>query len=391
MKRRTSVKWRWVVVVLVALAACGDGDGDVQVRPAEQPAPPPTAAWSALPEPPLSERTRAVGVWTGHEVLFVGGDRFACPPNAGCSAPLEPPLADGAALDLSTRTWRTISDAPVAFHSASSAVVLGDVYVLAHTDYDSGISFLRYDVEEDTWSQPPPPAESLAWHRLVAAGDRLIAYVATEESGVTGDQMFDPATEQWRPLPEDPMSTAFDRNMVWAEPYVYLFDKENVPQPGSERPSIVRAARLELAAGVWERLPDSEIIGGWGMWVVDGSRLVNPYLGSADGGEVNGWGAAHQYGGILDTATATWHPLPDGAPAAEYEGAITPTAGAITRTSAAHVDVEGYVLDLAAGDWWHLDPPPTDTPETTWTIVNAGRDAVAFDGTSLWLLAQPAS
>ena len=46
--------------------------------------------WEALPDPPLSPRSQVVGVWTGSEVLFVGGNTWLCPPGADCVAPTDP-------------------------------------------------------------------------------------------------------------------------------------------------------------------------------------------------------------------------------------------------------------------------------------------------------------
>ena len=87
--------------------------------------------------------------------------------------------------------------------------------------------------------------------------------------------------------------------MAWSGQELLLFDHELVPNPGSEKPSITRAAALDLESGSWRRLPDSEILAS-GPWVIDDGRLINPMLGSADGGDSNGWGRSYPYGGILD-------------------------------------------------------------------------------------------
>ena len=56
-----------------------------------------------------------------------------CPPNADCALPEYAPLADGAAFDPATESWRVIADAPQPF-SSNASVVLVDraVYVLAN-------------------------------------------------------------------------------------------------------------------------------------------------------------------------------------------------------------------------------------------------------------------
>lgn len=383
---RRQIPVRGLAVLLVpalfvtVLAGCGAGEDEGPVIAQGSPAEGGPIPWERLPDPAFPSRQRTVPVWTGEEVLLLGGDNFVCGPAASCVMPSEPPLADGVAVDLATGGSRPVATAPVGFYGASTAVIGEDVYLLAATDYGSGSMFLHYDVAADTWSTPPePPGE---WKRLVAAGDVLVAYTGSEERGETGDFAFDAETGAWTPLPEDPKSPGFDRSMVWAAPHLYLFDKEHVPNPGSERPSIVRAARLDLTAGTWEDLPDSEVIGGWERWIVDGDQIVTPLLGGADGGEVNGWGRQYRYGGVFDISAATWQPLPDG-PADELYG-----AGAFGETTAGYYAIEGSVLDLRSGEWVTMTAfvdQPIDVP----MIVTAGRDAITYVAGNLWIWRAP--
>jgi hypothetical protein len=367
-----------------ALTACAD-DGEEPVV-AESPAdesPADGHEWERLPDPPIPDRLRTVVAWTGAELLVVGGDQFWCPPSAGCTAPEEPPLADGALLDPAANTWRRIADAPVGFYAASSAVTLdGVVYLLASTDYQGGAELLAYDVATDTWSRPAPPVEHFDWYHLVVAGDRLVAYPSSEETGITGDFVLDPATGDWTPLPEDPVSPAFDRRMVWSAPHLYLLDKENVPNPGSDEPSLLRVSRLDLDAGAWERLPDSELIGGGVTFLADDGLLVSPILGGADGGEVNGWGRTYPNGGVFDVEHETWRALPDG-PDAEVGGSRG--SGAFGSTSAVYWAIEGDVLDVNGEDWIDLVAPDGLDEQATPAVVAAGRDAVAYVGGEVWI------
>ena len=87
-------------------------------------------------------------------MFYVGGDTFLCPPNADCSPPGDPPLADGAALDPSTGSWRAITPSPVPFSSASTAVVGDDIYFLAAGSSGwrgAEPAFLRYSISADAW------------------------------------------------------------------------------------------------------------------------------------------------------------------------------------------------------------------------------------------------
>jgi hypothetical protein len=373
---------RWPVAVVAALtlaaAACGGDDDSNGVAvsspstPEAQGASQPATAWTEVAASPLSPRSRSTTVWTGDEMLVVGGDTFMCPPGADCAAPDAPPLSDGAAYDPARDEWRTISDAPVGFPFASTAVVGDDVYFAVPSDMwtTSNHDFLRYSVADDAWTRLPPPPGGARWYQLVAAGDVVIAHTGSHEQDAARDFVFDPAADAWTALPVDPLAPAFDRVMTWSGGHVYLFGRALVPNPGSEVPSLVRAARLDLATGVWEPLPDSEILAS-GPWLVDGSRLVNPTLGSADGGEVNNWGRSYPYGGVFDTATLTWSALP------EVPDALT-GAGALGTNDALYLATSGPLLDVAAAAW--IDVPALDTEFTERAVASAGADAFVFGG-----------
>ena len=88
---------------------------------------------------------------------------------------------------------------------------------------------------------------------VTGAGDRLVGYSTSDEQGERPDWLYDPAAG-WTQLPDDPHTSAFDRSMTWAGDRLVLFDKELVANPGSERPSLARAAALDLDTGVWETL-----------------------------------------------------------------------------------------------------------------------------------------
>lgn len=295
------------VLFLVVAAGCGSNGRSGIAATSKRRIEVAHGGWVELPRPPLTPRAQAVEVWTGREVLVMGGVNFVCPPNADCALPLHPPFVDGAALDPATETWKKIAPAPIAFSSASTAVVGNAVYLLVPDG--AGIAFLRYSIADDAWTRLPLPAADASPYRLVAAGAVVIAFAFSDELGAKPDLAFDPAARTWNALPADPLSPGFDREMAWSGADLYLFDHELVPSPNSERPSITRAARLHIGSPRWERLPDSEILG-TGPWLTDGSKLVSPVPGSADGGEVCNWGRSYPNGGVFDTATSTWSALP---------------------------------------------------------------------------------
>lgn len=349
------------ILVLVALSACGSRSDERS-----------SGGWERLAGSPLTARTSAVGVWTGHEVLFVGGTTFTCAPNASCAAPDGPPLSDGAAVDLDANTWRRVSPAPVPVLDASAAVIGGDVYLLASTDYRDGRGFLRYGVDADRWEELALPGPTEAGYRLVAAGGELVAYAALQGNPGSPDLFYELEANRWSELPAAPLTAGYDRTMVWAPPHLYLFDREAIPEPLPGRPSPTRAARLDMGSRNWERLADGMILT-TGPWLVERDRLTNPLLGGADGGDVNNWGRAYPNGGVFHLTTGLWHELPDSG------GGAAAVAGAVGEHGALYLGTSGLLLDARRGQWRRMPAFPGGGRADP-TVVSAGRDAVVFGG-----------
>lgn len=354
----------------------GDGDGNGDGGPPS----PGVGHWAPLPAPPLSPRSNVVGVWTGSEVLFVGGDEYLCPPGADCDRDPDPPLSDGAILDVDTTTWRSIAPSPIPFAYAATAVLDGDVYFLVGDHLGTGQEtvLLTYSIAEDRWQELPAPPGGSGLTRLVATDRAVVAFAGSDERGEVADQVYDPPSGTWSPLPDDPRSPSYDRSLVWSAPHLYLFEKALVPNPGSAEPNLVRVSRLHVDTGEWEPLPDSEILDSW-TWLVDGERIVNPTLGGADGGEVNGWGRTHPYGGIYDIAAGAWQPLPPAPPEATSIGVLGADDGFVVGAGA------GLLLDLTTMSWRAVPAAPGVgfDPYLDRIVVAAGRDVVAFGG-QLW-------
>ncbi|MDQ4034327.1 MAG: hypothetical protein M3153_00200 [Chloroflexota bacterium] len=356
--------------MLTTLVACGD-------TPASEPGPgeEETAAggWQPLPASPLSARTGAHAFWNGSSVLVIGGsDDDSCPPNADCVV-AAPPLSDGAAYDPSTGTWSPLPDAPVPLGHLTGAVIGDTLYVWVSGIQGAAPAFLSLTAGDDAWLQlDPPPAAQDEQLSLVAAGDRLVAFHTSQELGVAPDLIFDPDPGVWSELPLDPLTPAFDRSMVWIGDAMVLLGRAVVPNPGSERPSLVEAARFEVDTQRWDRFSDSTIVGGSLGWSWTDGRLVNPEIGSSDGGEVNNWGRPYPHGGMLNPAKGEWTDLPPGPEApGPYPGVST--AGPEWTVSAA-----GWALHVPSGRWIELPRPGAGAADFGQAITWAG------DGMFMW-------
>jgi hypothetical protein len=322
--------------------------------------------WDNLPTPPLSPRLGAVTAWTGNEAVFIGGDTSRpCPPTADCATP--PVYAkDGAAYDPATRKWRRIADAPVPVESFGSHVLIGGVLYVWSED-----TLLAYAVPSDRWTTPPtPPGMAGSGVQLGMLRDRLVAMVG-DESGNARYAMLEPTTQKWTDLPPDPLRPTFDGVLTSTPVGLVLTAKDLVDQPGSESPAFVRAAVLDADTMTWRELPDSEQIGGF-VWAWTGTRMVDPSLGGADGGEVNNYGRTYPYGGILDPKSGTWAALPN-APD-EFTGGWT-----VEAVDGPLIAYAGWLYDDGHGTWTRL-PRPEGAPPQPGSAVWAGDELVVLGG-----------
>lgn len=163
--RRTGAGTGWwavaaAVLVLVLVTA---------VLRSPSSAPIASGTWTPMAPAPIPARSLAASVWTGTEVVVVGGQagdgRF---------------LRDAAAYNPTTNTWRTLPDAPVDVLPGATAVWTGREVVIVTgryvtlTEFPDGAFSTRFpdpvalDPAIGTWRRLPAPD---AWLMAVAAAD----------------------------------------------------------------------------------------------------------------------------------------------------------------------------------------------------------------------------
>jgi hypothetical protein len=359
--RRLNAVRTVLAVVLVLTAACGNPTSD-PVRTQGDVA----GTWHKLSAPPLSPRLGAITAWTGTEALFLGGDTGApCPPNADCSAP-QARARDGAAFDPDRGTWRKTANAPATLEPYASRAVIGDeVWVVAEG------ALLSYDASADAWATHRPPAKLPEYGQVVADHGRIIVVRSERRRSDSPDQVYDTQAQAWSPLPEDPLEPAFGRMLTETSAGLVLTGYDLIAQPGSEKPSFVRAALLAPESDRWKLIADSDQLGG-GLWTWTGKRMVDPTLGGADGGEVNGYGRTIPTGGILDPVTGAWSRLPH--PPKYLTGGWG--VGALAGPLAAG---EGWIYDDRDETWTKV-PRPAGGPSRAGSAVWAGERLIALGG-----------
>jgi heat shock protein HslJ len=358
MIRRVAV----VACGLVALAGCA-----APTEPDESGA---SGSWVQLSAPPLSPRTGAATAWTGSEALFLGGDTGPpCLDTQGSTGDCElPPGArDGAAFDPATGTWRTTAEAPVPVQGWMPSAVDGDtLYLIA------GGRLISYDASDDAWTEHPEPPAAPEYGRLAVFGGTVVAVAGERREGEASGSVYEPRTRSWSPLPDDPLGPSYDRVLTATSVGLVLTGKTLVPNPGAEEPSLVRAALLDpRSGGHWTELQIGEQLGGW-QWAWTGKRMVDPSLGVANGGEVNGYGRNIPMGGILDPDGGTWSPLPDAPALGSGDWMVGALGGPLSA-------VDGWVYDDATGAWTRLARPDGAPPEPG-SAVWAGHRLLVLGG-----------
>ncbi len=358
--------WAWLAVALLA-AGCGSVEPEPvsEFSPGSQRA----GGWTRLPTAPLSARHEAAGVWVADRFVILGGwSSPICPVNADCAPPLRAALRDGASFDPATGRWTEIAAAPVPVTWSSMAVVGPRIYVLTADQgrADSPVTFLSYESGQNIWMRHPLPPDL---GTLVAVGTTVVAVPGSDEQGTTTDAVFDPHRDKWCPLPADPLGASFDRSAVEVDGGLLLAAKDLVPNPGAERPALVRLARLDKTLSRWSMLPNTDVIG-WGPVAV-GSRVVWPGTGSADGGAVGNWGRSYPEGGILNLSSGTWQALP--------RPPWPPALDCCTTVVGDRVLVGGQLLDPATGRWAQVPQLPGVTRRAA-TVVGSPRTLLVWGG-----------
>jgi hypothetical protein len=180
---------------------------------------PSTDAWTALPEPPVGRRQSAASVWTGTEWIVWGG-------TTGTTE-----LADGAAWNPASQTWRTLAPSPL------SARRVRGVWTGKEMIVDAG----------STGGEP---------------------ITGNNELALADGGAYDPATDTWRTISEGLAHPGFVP--VWTGSKVVMFAKGG-------------AVVYDVASDKWiDTCCDGQ--GGFGTPVWTGSVVLLVGSGAADVG-----------------------------------------------------------------------------------------------------------
>jgi hypothetical protein len=332
-------------------------------------------------------------VWTGDEVLVWGGEN----PDG--------PLADGAAYDPITDTWRLLPPSPMSARNAPAVAWTGDRAVF-WGGHGAGIGHRDgaiYDPAADEWTPiAEAPIASAGRPQAVWTGEEVLV-VAGFNSGEAA--AYDPATDRWRelpPMPGQPLPP--NVQAIWTGDELVV---RAMPRSvgGAMREALYAYAPAE---GRWRALPSVSPSGGASLAAWTGDRLVRvtqehgapiathvPGAGNwtgigtwpedVRGMEVSVWTGTHLllFGGgdhawLLDPSTGALDPTPAGGGPERIQPAAVWADGVLV--------VWGGFEDLDDGLVLRPVEPPPSQPGTTVALptevpaTGAGGATVAVAG-----------
>jgi len=333
-RRRTTLR--------VVAASAGVGvialTAGLALRPNDQgadpePAPPaPASGWTKAALSPLAPRYGSLMVWTGDDVLVMGGyEDTPCPPGADCAGPTAP-LSDAAAYDPETDGWRTIAAPPLHVDRGTPAIVSDSIVVIGNAR-----DWWTYDPAADRWDELDTPAGVNAGPRTELDGK---VYAVDGHRNVS---VLDVASGSWSTLPPDDLAPALTVDGLFATPSGIVLAGVNYREAAADEPTLTQADIWD--GDSWSRLPRTGMIGWLYYWT--GKRIIGIEPGGADGGQTNNWGRYYPAAGALDPATGAWEPLPG----LDYEDRVEGPAWSVETAAGPLVATQGRVYDDTARTW----------------------------------------
>lgn len=359
-----------VVVVLAAalgLVSCGGGGGPSDIDDIERV----TGAgrWDPIPAAPLEARIFPANVWTGKELLVLGGRTCTV---GRCEDESVPPFADGAAYDPGANTWRPLPASPLAPRTRASVLWTGREMLLWGGDGPNEQALAdgaAYDPAADTWRPIAASPLSSRTFRTIWTGTEMLAWgsQAGTDDRVDG-AAYDPATDAWRPLAASPLTARTLPAGEWTGTEVLLWggqaDEADAVDP-ADQPYLADGAAYNPTTDTWRPMAASPLAprATRGFWT--GTALL------VWGGE--GPNAAFDDGASYDPATDRWQPMP-AAPvvarrgfAAAWTGSEMIVWGGAAATGPSFFG-NGAIYDPARGRWRRMVPSaPRFIPNVHWT------------------------
>ena len=292
--------------------------------------------WRLLPPAPIAPRTSMTSIWTGREFIVWGGYDH----DTGNEFHV---TADGAAYDPATNRWRTIAPSPltpraeaVGVWTGTELIVLGGHPAIITDEVHGDSDAAAYDPVRDRWRRlpaalPVPAGQSLYPPSAVWTDTSLLvwwpwAHAETQGNTTTGTVgydlfRYDPGTDHWELLPSDrvpgdPNTPAGISDPVWTGHEVLIPGSGPFRGPFHGGPSVSEPLpyRYDPKTNHWSQLAGGPGLSGQLVWtgqavlLVAAQQFPNSTPCSTPGPcgppgvqtTINAW----------DPSTATWTQLP---------------------------------------------------------------------------------
>jgi N-acetylneuraminic acid mutarotase len=197
-----AVVWDGSEALVVGGLLTGDGSSQ-KVSNAAAAYSPATGTWRLLSAPPpTGGRTQPLAVWTGTEMLIIGGDN----PDGSLL------VSYGQAYNPTTDTWRTTASPPIGFLSDRSPSAWDGTELLVWPwnggDSTTQVRPLAYNPGTDTWrainSGPSGSRENAA---SVWTGSEWMVFGGTDgKAEYTTGLIYNPTTDSWRKIADSPLA-----------------------------------------------------------------------------------------------------------------------------------------------------------------------------------------
>jgi hypothetical protein len=183
---------------------------------------PGAATWESLPASGLSPRVAPLVANAGNRVLVVGGQKELYTSDGFTTYQAPATRTDGAILDLTTKTWTRIAEAPVPLNNADVAQWDGEeVLVLAPAGttvgYNPSTNSWRYLAEFPLRSRQFAASTWTGSEMLILGGSDFIPDQNGGLTAIRNGAAYRPATNTWRSISDPSADADWIAGSLWTE------------------------------------------------------------------------------------------------------------------------------------------------------------------------------
>lgn len=247
----------------------------------------------------LTWRANAAMVWTGHELLVIGGSNG-------------PGIEQiGAAYSPVTDSWRPLPDPPGAVDAWENAITGPAVWT--GTEMIIHSSSLAFNPTTEEWRTIPNlPGPARQTEVAVWTGDELVVWGGCDASDPQCDDFatgmltdwftYNPSSDEWQPMEASPLSPGVHPQGVWTGQQI-LFYAGAVPQDESS----VTAAGYDPSSESWRILPNPPL----SPRRYATAEWTGQYFVLWGGSDIGLGRVEYDDGAAYDPSTNTWLVMPE--------------------------------------------------------------------------------